>query len=93
MNGSDSVLIRTLLTIFELSAIVLSVFGNLLVIHVKTKKDVLWKKSNYYIISMAVADLLNGLIAIPLNLFAVNNFKRVYQSFTKVQISGEFLSN
>lgn len=74
MISSDPVqiVIETIFTVFEATAFVLSVFGNLLVIYVMAKKKKLKKKSNYYIISVAVADLLTGLVGIPSCLYAVS---------------------
>lgn len=73
MLNSDpiQILIESIFAIFELSAVILSVFGNILVIYVMTRKKKLRKKSNYYIISVATADLITGLIGIPTSLYTV----------------------
>lgn len=50
----------------EFIAFFLSVTGNVIIIYVMTRDKKLEKKSNNYILSVAVADLLVGLVAIPL---------------------------
>ena len=52
-------------TVLEASVAVCAVFGNLLVIVVFLQDRRLRKVTNYYIISIAVADLLVGAIGIP----------------------------
>lgn len=70
-SDPEQILIETIFAIFELSAVLLSVFGNFVVIYVMTRKRKLRKKSNYHIISVAVADFINGLIGIPASLYTV----------------------
>lgn len=42
-----------------------AVIGNSLVIYVFLREQKLQKRANYFIISLAVADLLTGLLGIP----------------------------
>lgn len=53
-----------------------AVIGNYLVIYVFLRENKLQKRANYYIISLAVADLLTGLLGIPAALLVwLNNLK------------------
>lgn len=65
------IILGTFFIILAVSAFVLSVFGNFVVIYVMTRERRLRKKSNYYIISVALADLLIGLLGIPFSAYAV----------------------
>lgn len=67
------VILNTVYTFIELLALLLSVFGNFLVIYVRRKK--LKTKSNCYIVSVAIADLVNGSLGISFNLFTVRIMK------------------
>lgn len=58
--------------IFEPWVLLFSIFGNLIVIYVMTRRAKLKRQSNYYIVSLALADLLTGVIVVPLSLNAVN---------------------
>jgi ABC-type proline/glycine betaine transport system permease subunit len=57
--------------IFEFIAFVLSVFGNAIVCYVMIFKKNLSKPSMKYILSTTIADLLAGLIAIPIGVAKV----------------------
>lgn len=70
-SDKSQILIETLFAFLEAWAFVFGVFGNVLVIYVMTRKKKLRRKSNYYIISVATADLLVGLIGIPTSIFMV----------------------
>lgn len=61
--------------LLEVSAILISLFGNSVVIYVMSREKRLRKKSSLYIISIAVADLLTCVIHIPL----IVNRKEVLQ--------------
>lgn len=74
------VILNTVYTFIELLALLLSVFGNLLVIYVRRKK--LKTKSNCYIVSVAIADLVNGSLGISFNLFTVRIMKVTKQSIS-----------
>lgn len=58
--------------LFDVTAIVLSVVGNSIVIYVMTRDKKLRRTSNYYIILVAVADLLVGSIGIPCCIYMVS---------------------
>lgn len=58
--------------VIEAIAFVLTVIGNLIVIYAVTRGNKLQKKSNIYILSIAVADLMVGLVAIPVGLLNVS---------------------
>ncbi|XP_076674251.1 adenosine receptor A2b isoform X2 [Andrena cerasifolii] len=57
-------------TVCEILVAVCAVFGNGLVIIVFSKERKLRRRTNYYIISLATADLLVGLFAIPFAILA-----------------------
>ncbi|XP_076627577.1 adenosine receptor A2b isoform X1 [Colletes latitarsis] len=57
-------------TVCEILVAVSAVFGNGLVITVFSKERKLRRRTNYYIISLATADLLVGLFAIPFAILA-----------------------
>lgn len=71
-SESEESLIEITFTLLEVSAFVFCVFGNSIVIYVMTRQKKLRRKSNYYIISVAVADLLIGLIGIPCSIYMVS---------------------
>ncbi|KAF7277958.1 hypothetical protein GWI33_009073 [Rhynchophorus ferrugineus] len=56
--------------ICELVVAVLAVAGNALVIHVFRKERRLRRRTNYYIVSLAAADFLVGLLGIPFALMS-----------------------
>lgn len=67
-------------TLLEVWACVFSVFGNSVVIYVMSREKKLRRKSNYYVISVAIADLLVGLVVIPFSFFAVKSLIHVLMS-------------
>ncbi|XP_066596685.1 adenosine receptor A2b-like isoform X2 [Prorops nasuta] len=62
--------LNVLYTVSEILVAVCAVFGNGLVILVFSKERKLRRRTNYYIISLATADLLVGLFAIPFAILA-----------------------
>lgn len=60
-----------LVAVLEPCALLFSVAGNIIVIYVMTRSEKLTKQSNFYIVSLAIIDLLSGLITIPLAVFSV----------------------
>ncbi|KZC09710.1 PREDICTED: adenosine receptor A2b-like [Dufourea novaeangliae] len=62
--------LNLLYTVCEILVAVCAVFGNGLVIIVFSKERKLRRRTNYYIISLATADLLVGLFAIPFAILA-----------------------
>lgn len=68
-SGESSLLFDPWYSAVEIVVAVLSVIGNLLVIVVFYRYQVLRTITNYYVISLAVADLLVGLVGIPSALF------------------------
>lgn len=58
--------------ILEVIAFILSVIGNSVVIYVMTREKKLKRKSNIYILSVAVADFLVGIVAIPIGIMNVS---------------------
>lgn len=57
-------------TVCEILVAICAVFGNGLVIIVFSKERKLRRRTNYYIVSLAAADLLVGLFAIPFAILA-----------------------
>jgi len=57
-------------TVCEILVAICAVFGNGLVIIVFSKERKLRRRTNYYIVSLATADLLVGLFAIPFAILA-----------------------
>lgn len=57
-------------TVCEILVAICAVFGNGLVIVVFSKERKLRRRTNYYIVSLAAADLLVGLFAIPFAILA-----------------------
>lgn len=64
--------ILVIIAIIEVLAGVVSVIGNAVVIYVMTRDKMLKRLSNYYVISIAVADFLAGIILIPVTLIVVS---------------------
>ncbi|XP_030761547.1 5-hydroxytryptamine receptor 4 [Sitophilus oryzae] len=62
--------LNSLYAICELVVAVLAVAGNALVIHVFRKERRLRRRTNYYIVSLAAADFLVGLLGIPFALMS-----------------------
>lgn len=56
----------------ESLAFVITVIGNLIVIYVMTREKMLLRKSNIYILSVAFADLLMGLMGVPMSILNVS---------------------
>lgn len=71
-SESQETLIEITFTLLEVWAFVFSVFGNSIVIYVMTRQKKLRRKSNNYIISVAAADLLIGLVGIPCSIYMVS---------------------
>lgn len=74
-SDQSQIIIETVFALLEAWAFVFGVFGNFVVIYVMTREKKLRRKSNYYIISVASADLLIGLIGIPGSIFMVRRSK------------------
>lgn len=65
-------IITTVFVIVETIAIIPCLFGNFVVIYVMSREKNLMRKSNFHILSVAVADFLMGFIGIPLVLGIVS---------------------
>lgn len=65
INGVYNIIFVAFFT-FELIVFLFTVVGNAIVIYVMAQKKNMKRKSNIYILSVAVADLLVGLVVIPL---------------------------
>lgn len=65
INGVHNIIFVAFFT-FELIVFLFTVVGNAIVIYVMAQKKNMKRKSNIYILSVAVADLLVGLVVIPL---------------------------
>lgn len=61
----------TFFTVLEMWSFFFSVIGNSIVIFVMTREKKLRRKSNFYVISVAFADLLMGVFAIPFSVYLV----------------------
>ncbi|KAG6800130.1 adenosine receptor A2b [Apis mellifera caucasica] len=70
LNASTHSELNLPYTVCEILVAVCAVFGNGLVIIVFSKEKKLRRRTNYYIISLATADLLVGLFAIPFAILA-----------------------
>ncbi|XP_033329877.2 adenosine receptor A2b isoform X1 [Megalopta genalis] len=70
VTASTSSELNPLYTVCEILVAVCAIFGNGLVIIVFSKERKLRRRTNYYIISLATADLLVGLFAIPFAILA-----------------------
>lgn len=57
-------------TVFEILVAICAVFGNLMVIIVFQRERKLRRRTNYYIVSLAIADLLVGCLGIPFAILA-----------------------
>lgn len=71
MKASDSLVLASIVGILEVTGCLISIFGNAVVIYVMTRQRKLRRLSNFYIISVSVADLLIGVIVVPFTLYAV----------------------
>lgn len=68
---------------------VLAVIGNLLVILVFYREKKLQRRTNYFIISLAVADFLTGLLGIPIALLVSDsNFRLRPLTFSVLDLRG-----
>lgn len=65
-------IVQILFFIADFCFFVLSVLGNAVVIYVISRDKKLKSKSNFHILSVAVADLLIGLFGIPFGVVAVS---------------------
>lgn len=65
------VFLVTVFILLEALAFVFCVIGNSIVIYVMTREKKLQRKSNYYIVSVAIADILVGLVVIPGSIYMV----------------------
>jgi adenosine receptor A2a len=74
-------------TIMEILVAVVAVFGNALVIIVFYRERRLRRRTNYYIISLAIADLLVGLLGIPFAILASVRFASVSLSRCTINYS------
>ncbi|CAL7947595.1 unnamed protein product [Xylocopa violacea] len=70
VNASNHSQLNLPYTVCEILVAVCAIFGNGLVIIVFSKERKLRRRTNYYIISLATADLLVGLFAIPFAILA-----------------------
>jgi hypothetical protein len=66
------IVVQSVFGILDLAIFVCSVVGNSVVIYVISRDKKLKSKSNYHILSVATADLMIGLLGIPLGVFAVS---------------------
>lgn len=70
---SSEALTEIVFVSLEVWAFVFSVVGNSVVIYVMSREKKLRRKSNYYIISVAIADILIGLVGIPCSIYMVKS--------------------
>jgi len=72
MKGSDSPSsdLNIPYTVFEVLVAIVSIIGNVLVIIVFRRERKLRRRTNYYIVSLAMADLLVGCLGIPFAILA-----------------------
>lgn len=72
MSGADSELVplNVPYTIFEILVALVSIVGNAMVIYVFRIERKLRRRTNYYIVSLAIADLFVGLLGIPFAILA-----------------------
>lgn len=82
MTSASLLVVQVIFIIADFSFFVFSIVGNAVVIYVISRDKKLKSKSNYHILSVAAADLLIGLVGIPLGVtavsFAVIMDKRIY---------------
>lgn len=57
-------------TVFEILVAVIAIIGNLMVIIVFQRDRKLRRRTNYYIVSLAIADFLVGLLGVPFAILA-----------------------
>lgn len=74
------IFVQSVFGILDLAIFICSVVGNSVVIYVISSDKKLRIKSNYHILSVAVADLTIGLVGIPLGVVAVSSPKPVNQN-------------
>lgn len=67
------IIFLTIYFILETVAMILIVCGNLVVVYVMIFKKKLIKPSHSFILSVAIADLLMGLVVIPLGILTVSH--------------------
>lgn len=87
-SSAVQVLVEVIFATLEVWAFVFSVFGNSIVIYVMSREKKLRRRSNYYIVSVAIADFLVGLIGIPCSIYMVDSFifvKKCYKSYFTLQ--------
>lgn len=64
--------------LLEVTAMIINLFGNSVLIYVMSREKKLRKKSSFYIISIAVADLLTCVFTIPLILIRIKVLQTMY---------------
>lgn len=72
MSAVSLLIVQVVFIILDFGFFCFSVIGNSVVIYVISRDEKLKSKSNYHILSVAVADLLIGLLGIPLGVIAVS---------------------
>lgn len=75
--------------VFELILFVSILIGNLIVIYVMSREKMLQRKSNIYILSLAVADLMIGLVGIPM-MFPMSVIRNKVLQYSNMNFSQNF---
>lgn len=65
-------LINVILVLAESFSFVIGVFGNSVVIYVKTREKKLRRQTNFYVLSITIANLIAGLFVIPRTIYTVS---------------------
>ncbi|KAH8388603.1 hypothetical protein KR093_011145, partial [Drosophila rubida] len=69
-EGSESIELNIPYTVFEVLVAIFSIIGNLMVIIVFRRERKLRRRTNYYIVSLAMADFLVGSLGVPFAILA-----------------------
>ena len=77
----ENIYLQATLGIVDFCFFLWSVIGNSVVIYVIVRDEKLKSKANYLILSVASADLLIGLVAIPLSWYTVSFLSYVVHKF------------
>lgn len=81
MSEILATILQVTLLIFNFAMFLSSVVGNSVIIYVISRDEKLKSKSNYHILSVAVADLLIGLFGIPVSVSSVSWIRHRSRAF------------
>lgn len=70
--GSKMPMVKSILLFLEIVILIINLFGNSIVLYVMTRPQKLRRRSNFYIISITIANLLIGLFIVAYSIYSVS---------------------